>query len=154
MAIKAPSEKKGKKPPKCPENIFIDKLPPKELEVIKGKCVLIDPGRGDLLFCMHENSTANNPCLFHYSAPQKAKETPSTRFCKIRERAEKEHNGGEISVAEKQLSTMPHQTIDPLKFAQYVGMRSQVSLVLHAFYEGYETTESSAHQIHKERGGF
>ncbi|KAJ2790968.1 hypothetical protein H4R20_006928, partial [Coemansia guatemalensis] len=85
MAIKAPAEKKGKKPTKRPEDIFIDKLPPKELKAIEGKCVLIDPGRGDLLFCMHENSTANNPCLFRYSAPQKAKETRSTRFRKIRE---------------------------------------------------------------------
>ncbi|KAJ2793846.1 hypothetical protein H4R20_006412, partial [Coemansia guatemalensis] len=154
MAIKAPAEKKEKKPPKRPEDIFIDKLPSEELEAIKGKCVLIDPGRGDLLFCMHENSTVNNPCLFRYSAPQKAKETRSTRFRKIRERAKKEHNGGEVSVAEAQLATTTHQTIDPLEFEQYVRMRSQVSPVLRAFYEGYGTTESSAHQVHKERGGF
>ncbi|KAJ2795517.1 hypothetical protein H4R20_005852 [Coemansia guatemalensis] len=144
MAIKAPAEKK-KKPPKRPGDIFIDKLTLKELEAIKGKCVLIDLHRGDLLFCMHEDSTSDDPCLFRYNALQMAKETCSTCFRKIRERAKKEHNGREVSAAEARLATTPHQTIDPLKFEQYVRMRSQVSPVLRAFYEDYETTESSAH---------
>ncbi|KAI7873490.1 uncharacterized protein EV154DRAFT_430754, partial [Mucor mucedo] len=32
-----------------------------------GRCVTIDPRRRDLLFCVHENSTANNPNKFQFT---------------------------------------------------------------------------------------
>ncbi|KAI7862470.1 hypothetical protein BDF14DRAFT_1855096 [Spinellus fusiger] len=32
----------------------------KELAASIGKCVLIDPGRRDVLYCMHEDSTVEN----------------------------------------------------------------------------------------------
>ena len=30
-------------------------------------CVVIDPGRRDMLFCMHENSTVDNPNMFRFT---------------------------------------------------------------------------------------
>ncbi|EIE83535.1 hypothetical protein RO3G_08240 [Rhizopus delemar RA 99-880] len=36
---------------------FVEKLGQEELLTGAGKCVLIDPGRRDLLYCMHEKST-------------------------------------------------------------------------------------------------
>ncbi|KAI9366600.1 hypothetical protein BD770DRAFT_423433 [Pilaira anomala] len=39
---------------------YIEQIPNEELRSTDGKCVFIDPGRRDLIFCMHEDSTVNN----------------------------------------------------------------------------------------------
>ncbi|KAI8366642.1 uncharacterized protein BYT42DRAFT_587334 [Radiomyces spectabilis] len=35
---------------------YVDSLVPIEQKCLEGRCVLVDPGRRDLLFCMHEYS--------------------------------------------------------------------------------------------------
>ncbi|KAG2235226.1 hypothetical protein INT48_004693 [Thamnidium elegans] len=44
----------------------VGKIPKEELLVTKGKAVLIDPGRRDLLYCMHEDKCENK--LNQYSS--------------------------------------------------------------------------------------
>ncbi|PIA13712.1 hypothetical protein COEREDRAFT_48379 [Coemansia reversa NRRL 1564] len=51
-----------------------------ELQATKGNCVLIDPGRGNLIYCMHKRSTADNPCLYCYSAQTTHKTIDPQRF--------------------------------------------------------------------------
>ncbi|KAI8083442.1 hypothetical protein BDF21DRAFT_397698 [Thamnidium elegans] len=50
-----------------------------------GKAALIDPGRRDLLYCIHEDSTAKKK-KYHYTRNQKSKELKSTKFRKLRQR--------------------------------------------------------------------
>ncbi|KAI8318162.1 hypothetical protein GQ54DRAFT_281088, partial [Martensiomyces pterosporus] len=68
---------------------YIEDIPSSELAGTAGRCVLIDPGRRDLLFCMKETSTPEQPEVYRYTANQKAKETRSRRFRKLRETVKK-----------------------------------------------------------------
>ncbi|KAJ1800167.1 hypothetical protein LPJ59_001296, partial [Coemansia sp. RSA 2399] len=43
---------------------YIESVEQDELSTMDNNCVLIDPGRRDLLFCMHELSTVANPWTF------------------------------------------------------------------------------------------
>ncbi|KAI8388267.1 uncharacterized protein BYT42DRAFT_559524, partial [Radiomyces spectabilis] len=48
---------------------YVDSLAPIEQKCLEGRCVLVDPGRRDLLFCMHEYSeTSTEGSEKHYSA--------------------------------------------------------------------------------------
>jgi hypothetical protein len=40
---------------------YITTLRAEEHQEIAGRCITIDPGRRDLLFCVHENSTPQEP---------------------------------------------------------------------------------------------
>ncbi|KAI7871601.1 hypothetical protein BDF14DRAFT_1719035, partial [Spinellus fusiger] len=54
-----------------------------KLAVSIGKCVLIDPGRHDILYCMHEDSTVENKRTYRYTCNQGAIETRSRNFRKL-----------------------------------------------------------------------
>ncbi|KAI9365630.1 hypothetical protein BD770DRAFT_376928 [Pilaira anomala] len=61
---------------------YMEKLSLQEHVSTIGKCVLIDPGRRDLLYCMSENSEKdiNKKLVYRYTRNQKAVETKSTKF--------------------------------------------------------------------------
>ncbi|KAK9694755.1 hypothetical protein K7432_013284 [Basidiobolus ranarum] len=61
---------------------YIEKLSKDEIFKTTDKCVLIDPGCGDLLYCMHETSTPQNKSVFRYTRKQRAIETKSRHFDK------------------------------------------------------------------------
>jgi hypothetical protein len=46
-----------------------------ELRATTGQCVVIDPNRGDLLFCMHENSTPEEPFVMRYTKKEYSGQT-------------------------------------------------------------------------------
>ncbi|CAO3662230.1 unnamed protein product [Rhizopus stolonifer] len=55
--------------------LFGEHLPTKsvrnlENSEIAGRCVVIDPGRRDLLYCVHEPSTAERPQKMRFIKPQ------------------------------------------------------------------------------------
>ncbi|KAJ1995275.1 hypothetical protein EDC05_001113 [Coemansia umbellata] len=70
---------------------FINGVSKSNLVATSGKCVLIDPGRRDLLFCTHEGNTPENRQVYRYTWNQKARETRSTRFRNIREKDSAKH---------------------------------------------------------------
>jgi hypothetical protein len=43
---------------------YITTVTAEEHQEIAGRCVTSDPGRRDLLFCVHENTTPQEPCTF------------------------------------------------------------------------------------------
>ncbi|KAI8091770.1 hypothetical protein BDF21DRAFT_376629 [Thamnidium elegans] len=59
---------------------YIEEIPKEEALATKGKAVLIDPGRRDLLYCMHEDSTTKKKKMYRYTRNQKAKELKSAKF--------------------------------------------------------------------------
>jgi hypothetical protein len=65
-------------------------------------CIVIDPGRRDILFCMHESSTADNPNVYRFTSNNLATDSSRRRYRKFRE-ALLEANP-EISVAFDRLS--------------------------------------------------
>ncbi|KAI9362853.1 hypothetical protein BD770DRAFT_407920 [Pilaira anomala] len=43
---------------------YIEQISNEELRYTNGKCVFIDPGLRDLIYCMHEDSTVNNKTIY------------------------------------------------------------------------------------------
>ncbi|KAJ2703737.1 hypothetical protein H4R19_005300, partial [Coemansia spiralis] len=130
----------------------IDQIPKMALRATRGRCVLIDPGRRDLFYAMHENSTARDPWLYRYTSSQKNKEQRTRRFGKIREKAKVDYKAGNIHEAEQIMSMVSYKTDDPEEFLHYVRVRSKLWPVLSAFYTSCMTThETSNHQLHRIR---
>lgn len=60
---------------------YIENICNEELLSTKGKGVLIDPSRRDLLYCMHKDSTVKEKKLYRYTRNQRSKER--TKICEI-----------------------------------------------------------------------
>ncbi|GAA5803639.1 hypothetical protein HPULCUR_009122 [Helicostylum pulchrum] len=65
---------------------YTENIPNEELITTEGKVVLVDPGRRDLLYCMHEDSTAKEKKVYRCTQNQKFKELKSTKFRKLCQR--------------------------------------------------------------------
>jgi transposase len=70
---------------------YITTLRAEEHQEIAGRCVTIDPGRRDLLFCVHENSTPQEPHTFRYTNSYEKKMRKTTKYRRL-ELAVKEDN--------------------------------------------------------------
>ncbi|KAI7865938.1 hypothetical protein BDF14DRAFT_1705722, partial [Spinellus fusiger] len=55
----------------------------KELAASIGKCVFIDPGHHDILYCMNENSIVENKRTYRYTSNQTAIEKKSRKLRKL-----------------------------------------------------------------------
>jgi hypothetical protein len=107
--------------------------------------VLIDPGRRDLLYCMKYTSTAEQKELYRYTSSQRAKETKSREYTKIREKIKPT----DVKEAEMLLSTYPLRTLDPHAFSEYLEARAGVRDLLYAHYgdtRGHDETEQPLHR--------
>ncbi|KAG1577088.1 hypothetical protein G6F48_012872 [Rhizopus delemar] len=87
---------------------YIEELGKEDLLAGVGKCVLIDPGRRDLLYCMHEKSTVENKMICRYTSNQKAIETKSRKFRKLRNNLKRD----EVIAAELSLSHFKSSTVN------------------------------------------
>ncbi|KAJ2537963.1 hypothetical protein EV175_006568, partial [Coemansia sp. RSA 1933] len=85
----------------CP---YIEDIPSSKLAGTADHCVLIDPGKHDLLFCMKETSSPEQPEVYHYTSNQKAKETCTQQFSEIREVAKKRYPDADVQAAENRLA--------------------------------------------------
>ncbi|KAL9536358.1 hypothetical protein MBANPS3_012712, partial [Mucor bainieri] len=54
-----------------------------EANLPQENCVVIDPGRRDLLYCMHETSTVENPNMFRFTKPMQDKIRKTRRYRRI-----------------------------------------------------------------------
>ncbi|EIE92499.1 hypothetical protein G6F46_009596 [Rhizopus delemar] len=109
---------------------YIEKLGKEDLLAGVGKCVLIDPGRRDLLCCMHEKRTVENKMIYRYTSYQKAVETKSRKFRKLRNNLKRD----EVIVAELSLSHFKSSTVNKDKFVEYLQERAKVIPVMKAYY--------------------
>jgi hypothetical protein len=129
---KAGGPRKSRKRKKEQEK-YISDLPMAELQQTAGKCVLIDPGRRDLLFVMHENSSIESKQLYRYTANQKSKETRSVRYRKLR--TELTDNCTGVKEAGADLSNCNRSSVDPDVYDQFLATRARVTPVLKSLYE-------------------
>ena len=109
---------------------YIENLSPQKLQEDVGKCVLIDPGRRDLLFCMHENSTFDSKIFYRYTINQKNVETKNRKFRKLRERLKPDS----IHAAEDNLSKTKSASVNNEKFVKYIKTRATVNGALLKYY--------------------
>ncbi|KAG1613708.1 hypothetical protein G6F46_007501 [Rhizopus delemar] len=122
----------GRKPKsiEADEFQYIEKLGKEDLLTDVGKCVLIDPDRRDLLFCMHEKSTVENKMIYRYTSNQKAIETKSRRFRKLRNNLKRD----KVIAAELSLTHSKPSTVNKDKFVDYLQERAKVIPVMKAYY--------------------
>lgn len=102
---------------------YIEQVPNAELQSTDGKCVFIDPGRRDLIYCMHEDSTVDNKKNYRYTRNQKAKETKSTKFKKLRQQFKPK----DIQDCEDKLSKCSPLTVKKEAFVEYLKIRAEVT---------------------------
>ncbi|KAI9332762.1 hypothetical protein BD770DRAFT_422951 [Pilaira anomala] len=112
---------------------YIEQIPNEELRSTDGKCVFIDPGRRDLIYCMHEDSTVNNTKIYRYTRNQKAKETKSTKFRKLRQQLKPK----DIQDCEDKLSKCSPLTVKKEAFVEYLKIRAEVTSKM----QGYNSNE-------------
>ncbi|KAJ2264570.1 hypothetical protein J3F81_006174, partial [Coemansia sp. RSA 371] len=124
---------------------YIDELSQATLQSTAGRCVLIDPGRRDLLFAMHEDSSIEDKQLYRYMRNQQRKETRVTRFKKILKKVKPV----DIAAAERSLGAGSCVKPDLVLFKEYLKARAQVADKLTRFYNETHTEHpTSTHQIH------
>ncbi|KAJ1962179.1 hypothetical protein IWQ62_003611, partial [Dispira parvispora] len=128
---------------------YIHNIPPHELARTAGRCVLVDPGRRDLLFCMKETSTPAKPEVYRYTANQKARETRSRRYRKIRDKIKRKCPDCDVQAAENSLAEVSHKTLNPHMYQRYIAARSVVWPLLSGFYAKTKTIHPrSGHPMH------
>ncbi|ORE11314.1 hypothetical protein BCV72DRAFT_332378 [Rhizopus microsporus var. microsporus] len=109
---------------------YVEKLEKEELLAGAGKCVLIDPGRRDMLYCMHEESIIESKKTYRYTSNQRAIETKSRKFKKFEESLKLD----DVRAAEVSLSKYKSSTVNGDKFAKYLQERATVTPVLSKYY--------------------
>ncbi|KAG1372153.1 hypothetical protein G6F61_011303 [Rhizopus arrhizus] len=113
----------------------IEGLGQADLKSTEGKCVLIDPGRRDLMYCMKETSTVEEKQSLIFSKNNRSK--CSRQFRYLRKRTQP----FVVQKVETILSRSESNSVDLKKFVQYIKTRASVKNTLYEYYEN-ETTKS------------
>ncbi|KAJ2500747.1 hypothetical protein GGH96_002500 [Coemansia sp. RSA 1972] len=100
------------------------------LQSTKGRCVLVDPGRRDMLYMMHEDSTIEEKKVYRYTQNQRRVETRRRKYQKICE----DEKTAEIVAAERSLNAGSHVVLDLKLFKDHLRARAQVAERLTWFY--------------------
>jgi hypothetical protein len=108
-----------------------------DLRATEGRCVLVDPNRRDLLFCMHEDSTPEQKQILRYTKNTQAKQRKQRKYRSIQQSVKDQDRN--IALAEARLSRFSRSSTSPVVFARYIIQRSNVATVLHQHYS-YTTT--------------
>jgi hypothetical protein len=142
---------KRKRSPDEEEFTYIHTLSKRKLNTLDNRCVVIDPNRRYLLFCMHESSTKQASAIYRYvSSPQsrcticfniltfvfnrytscqKHNELKRKKYRKIKNQLK--DNNERVCIAEKALSEgPPHRKNNAETHLKYLDLRQQHNGVL------------------------
>ncbi|ORE08018.1 hypothetical protein BCV72DRAFT_325082 [Rhizopus microsporus var. microsporus] len=86
---------------------YITNLTGRNHQEISGRCVAVDPGRRDMLYFVHENSTPEQPVQFRYTKQQQ--------------------DDPDVVQAEQALSQQPSSTVSVEDFGRFLQARSEQS---------------------------
>ncbi|KAG1140606.1 hypothetical protein G6F37_001162 [Rhizopus arrhizus] len=106
-----------------------------DLKSTEGKCVLIDPRRRDLMYCMKETSTVEGKQTLIFTKNNRSKCSRHFRYLRKRTQPFVDQK------AEAILSRSEFNSVDLKKFVQYIKIRASVKTTLYEYY-GNETTKS------------
>ncbi|OZJ06846.1 hypothetical protein BZG36_00040 [Bifiguratus adelaidae] len=121
-----------------PDVPYVTTLGHRQHQQILGRCVTVDPGRRDLIYCVHETSTAQTPRKFRFTRNCEEKMRKTNKYAGIRQ-AVKDANPA-IQEAETILSRVLSQTIHIDNFNNFLQTRGQQAAVLTAFYAESRTS--------------
>ncbi|KAJ2499038.1 hypothetical protein GGH96_003830 [Coemansia sp. RSA 1972] len=113
--------------------LYIDELSQEYLQSTAGCCVLVDPGRRDLLFAMREDSMIQKKQIYRYTKCQQHRETKQTKYQKILQDVKKASTV-DIAEAERTLGAGSFIKPDLALFKEYLVARAGVEAKLTVFY--------------------
>ena len=116
---------------------YIEHLSKKQLAQTKGKCVLIDPGRRDILFCMKEDSLSGKKKKKTMTYTKMQRTWLSRHYRILRKKLKPRI----VQAAEDRLSKTKSYSVTLSEFTHYIQTRGAVSKVLYPYY-GNETETS------------
>ncbi|KAJ2495601.1 hypothetical protein GGH96_006333, partial [Coemansia sp. RSA 1972] len=119
-----PSGKPAKRQRKKADCLYIDELSQEYLQSTAGRCVLVDPGRRDLLFAMREDSTIQKKQIFRYTKCQQRRETCVVKYRKILEQVKKADKE-DIAALERKLGAGSFIRPDLALFKEYLRARAK-----------------------------
>ncbi|CEG72439.1 hypothetical protein RMATCC62417_07998 [Rhizopus microsporus] len=99
---------------------------------ISGRCVAVGPGRRDMLYCVHENSTPEQPVQFRYTKQQQDKTWKTEKYRRILQ--DLKVQDPDVVQAEQAISQQPSSTVSVEDFGRFLQARSEQSAVLSRFY--------------------
>ncbi|KAI8054313.1 hypothetical protein BDF22DRAFT_775088 [Syncephalis plumigaleata] len=117
---------------------YITDLSEEDRNNLKGKCVAVDPGRRDLLFCVHEDSTSEKPIKYRYTKLHQDKMRKMKKYRKIIQNCKKGNQA--VQQAEVALSRTQGSAVSLADYEKYLKCRSQHSDILTNFYRETLTT--------------
>ncbi|KAJ2122477.1 hypothetical protein IW147_003345 [Coemansia sp. RSA 720] len=129
---------------------YISELSQAQLQSTTGRCVLVDPGRRDLLDSgCSDRRFCRPPCSFRVTCKQR-KETRVKKYRKILENKKT----AEVAAAERKLNAGSYLKTDLKLFEEYLAARADVAVELTRFYNesmcrqrvGAMTPEVSLHR--------
>lgn len=140
------SKKKVKKEADDTTTEYIENLHQDELKNSEGRCVLVDPGRRDIMFCLKETSTvekaAGEKQKLIYTKNERSKRS---RHFRSLQRITKPPI---VAEAEAALSTTTSKSVNLEKFTSYIKARAAVSDTLYR-YNGNESEQSDSLYFHE-----
>lgn len=111
---------------------YIEELGQDVLKKTEGKCVLVDPGRRDLLFCMKESSEPSDKKIIIHRKINRNK--IARHFKHLRQKTKPES----IKIAEASLSKFTPHSVNITVFTNYIKEKASVEDLLRGYY-GNET---------------
>ena len=100
------------------------------------KIVCIDPGVGDILYCVDDDNKDANE--FRYTQDSRRKECKIKKYAKIILEFKKEKIGGKTIIEyETELSKLNRKTLIIKDFKEYIKKKSEINNKLYKFYEKY-----------------
>jgi hypothetical protein len=131
------------------QNIFVEPEPyiidlnAQQHGEITGRCVTIDSGRRDLLYCVHENSIINAPRTYRYTKSCQNKMEKTKKYRRIYEAVKPQ----EVQNAEGAL--VNSRSLDLQTFEKYLRNRAMVTEFLQRHYTESTTNHLTAHPLHQ-----
>ncbi|CEG76188.1 hypothetical protein RMATCC62417_11118 [Rhizopus microsporus] len=111
---------------------YITDLTRRNHQEISGRCVAMGPGRRDMLYFVHENSTPEQPVQFRYTKQQQGKTWKNKKHRRILQDLKAQDPN--VVQAEQALSQQPSSTVSVERFGRFLQARSEQSVVLSRFY--------------------
>ncbi|CEG84132.1 hypothetical protein RMATCC62417_17978 [Rhizopus microsporus] len=111
---------------------YITNLTRRNHQEISGRCVAVGPGRRDMLYHVHENSTPEQPMQFRYTKQQQDKMWKTKKYRRILQDLKAQEP--DAVHAEQAPSQQPSSTVSIEDFGRFLQARSEQSTVLSRFY--------------------
>ena len=111
---------------------YITDLTRRNHQKISGRCIAVDPGRRDMLYCIHENSTPEQPVQSRYTKQLQDKTWKTKKYHRILQ--DLKAQDPDVVQSEQVLSQHPSSTVSIEHFNHFLQARSEASAVLSRVY--------------------